>query len=833
MAPKIDINARVTEGDSLIQYALTSDDYLDQFVPIIKAELANKNSLEDLIVKLDSAYKEREQTLEGVSFESIDKLTSSIESISDVAQSSGAISQEVSMVNSQLRKTGLEYLDKKMSALNYKRLHNKISETILTINLCLDMLDKTNKVFELYHHKNYYKALINLDLLMKSRSEDIEMFEFTQKIHKSLPAIKELIIDETFNQLVRWFNVSFEKNLTLIGEQLFEHFEVLNHAWNEQQAEDPNLLSFKVNTPLEKAFRNDELKSFNPLSNDKVHVDLGPVYHSVMVFELIDEFEKLKDDFSNELLRKRDRLIYPIREALATQKLDMFSNNESLKIVIYSLAALLVADRFIGAKQEYKLRSKKQTDDLYSSIMSKFVPILKAHINKYVGDFQHLKELNDILGVFVQILENYDFNVDSLYQVLVTLLQQYINTLTKEFELNYESLSEEENPQPITIENQTQLDNVQLNCFHKFKEAPKEFPVVLPFSIIYAATCLKLRSFIHDIYEFLGKYYIHKNSEILKLIGESIDSVLIKVVLKDLKTKINSSYKEEVSQNLINMEFFSRSVKEIENYLNYSTDPIIARFRSSSLLIRLQSQKEFQNTQTKAEEGMFDMVDSKIDMLFDMIDFDWESKEINEEPSIGIKDMGLFLENIFMLDFSHLPYSIKSLLLIRTFDKIVNFFKQAVYQTDFITNESISNFELDIKYIESIIPDLKLQNGNANQLSADPDNASSTFQTIFVGLKQIIDLLKDGNLETYKDETTRMRKFDTILPEQAIDLIQKLEDFQMLKREMDESSQYGQASDSEDANGEPSRNMFGFKRTKTSTSLSSPSKMSVFKRQVS
>ncbi|KAG7767668.1 hypothetical protein KL931_003481 [Ogataea haglerorum] len=833
MTSKIDINPQKNDNDSLIQYALTSDDYLDQFAPIIKAELANKESLDDLISRLDSAYKEKEDTLEGASFTSVDKLTSSIENISQVSKSAGQIGQEIASINDQVRKTGLDYLDKKKTALKYKRLHNKISETTLTINSCLDMLDKTNRVFELFHNKSYFKALINLNSLMKSPSEDIEMFEFTRKIHNSLPAIKQLIIDETFHQLIRWFNVSFEKNLTTIGEQMFEHFEKLNQAWAEQQEQDESLLPFKLNTPLERAFRDDELKSFNPLSNDKIQIDLGPVYHSMMVFELIDEFDRLKDDFSNELLRKRDRLIYPIREALATLKFDMFSNNESLKIVIYSLAAFFVVDRMIAAKTEYQLRNKKQTDDLFSSVITKFIPILKGHIKKYHDDFQNLKDLNEIVGIFVQILENYEFNVEALYEVLITLFQQYINTLTKDFELDYQNLSLEENPQPITIENKTQLNNVQTNCFHKFKDSITEFPVVLPFSIIYVATCLKLRGFIHDVYAFVGKYYAHQNSEILKLIGKSIDHVLINIVLKDLKTKIDSSYKEEVSQNLINLEFFSRSVVEIENYLNYSSDPTIARCRSSSLLIRLRSQKEFQTIQSKAEEGMFDMVDSKIDMLFDMVDFDWESKKVNEEPSIGIKDMGLFLENIFMLDFSHLPYTIKSLLLIRTFDKIVTFFKQSIYQTDFITSESIMNFETDIKYIESIIPGLKQQKTSTRHLTADSETSNSTFQTIFAGLTQIIDLLKDGNLEAYKDETTRMRKFNTIAPEEAIELIQKLENYQVLKREMSEPEQQEHADPNNGTNGDSARSMFGFKRSNTTASLTSPSKMSMFKRQIS
>ncbi|GME84474.1 unnamed protein product [Ambrosiozyma monospora] len=81
--------------DTLIELSLTSDDYVDQFLPLIKSELSNKNSLTDLINKLEENSREKEIKLEDVSLESIDDLESSLSTIKRIAETSKDISGQV------------------------------------------------------------------------------------------------------------------------------------------------------------------------------------------------------------------------------------------------------------------------------------------------------------------------------------------------------------------------------------------------------------------------------------------------------------------------------------------------------------------------------------------------------------------------------------------------------------------------------------------------------------------------------------------------------------------------------------------------------------------
>lgn len=89
---------------------------------------------------------------------------------------------------------------------------------------------------------------------------------------------------------------------------------------------------------------------------------------------------------------------------------------------------------------------------------------------------------------------------------------------------------------------------------------------------------------------------------------------------------------------------------------------------------------------------------------------------------------------------------------------------------------------MDITYIESIINELNGQNQNQ---SVDEDEEKSieehsiptsvSLQSTFIELRQLINLLKSGTLDEFKEQSIRMRKYDRIKPEDAISAIHKLE----------------------------------------------------------
>ncbi|GMF61571.1 unnamed protein product [[Candida] boidinii] len=138
---------------------------------------------------------------------------------------------------------------------------------------------------------------------------------------------------------------------------------------------------------------------------------------------------------------------------------------------------------------------------------------------------------------------------------------------------------------------------------------------------------------------------------------------------------------------------------------------------------------------------------------------------------------------MFFSTFSNIPYSIKTLLLIRTFDLLASRFKNALNEAQFMTVSSVKNFSLDVQYMESIINKLDGDaNSNNNSDLQDQEDSvkdsSATLQRMFDSLQQLIALLLEGDLESYKDETIRMRKYNSIKPEEALELLRKLDTYQ-------------------------------------------------------
>ena len=756
--------------DKLIEYALGSQEYIDQFIPIIKTELLNNDSLDKLIDKLQLLNDDKELELQDISFNSIDNITKSIEIINNIVKSSDQINNQLVITSKNISKSGKNLLEERKKILNINQIKDRINDINIKIDLCLDVLNTTNKILELVKSKDFYRSLILLKSLNNNNNlNELKNFEFINKFYNAIPSFELLIVDETFNQLNRWLNLNIEKNFTEFGELLFENFQLINDSWFEIQINNKSLLNYKVNSSVEKSFRIDELRTFNPL--DKLNINLQPLLHSILVFKELNQLKILKDYLSNDIIRRIDHLFIPIKDSIT--KLNVFPSNESLKLNIYSIISFTIIDKLINEKINYQLRSIDEINETFNLILKKFSPILNNHIEFYSFEIDELIEINEIIGIYYQILLSNNFlNCQIIYEKLMIIFDKYLNKLVEKFKKDYIKISMNDNLQPIIISTEDEFNQLEKDTFYLGdiinNNNIKKFPLTIPISSSYLKTNKLLNQFINDIYEFISKYYIHDNNLIINKISKSIDYILTKIILIDLDDKIKSTYKEVVSQNLINLDYYLISIEKIENYLNLSEDNLnILRFRNFTNLIKFQSINEFKRSRKSAIESMFNMIDLKIFSLFDMVEFNWNSNEFNNQPNTNLIDLIGFLLDSFKLNFSHLPISIKSLLLLKIFDKISKFFNDSINESYKITDNSIKNFKIDVEYVQNSI---NLFFENENNVNIEP------LKNLFNKLNQITDLLIDGNLEYYKNDEIRIRKFNKIEPEEAIYLLNKLKD---------------------------------------------------------
>lgn len=808
-----EITTDTSNDDKLIEYALGSQEYIDQFIPIIKSELLNKNSLDELVDKLETIGVQKEKDLQEISFSSIDDITNSVKVIDKIVNTSDAISKQILIINRNLTKTGKVLLEERKKVLTLKQSKQRIEDTNNKINSCLDILNLTSKILDLIKSEDFYKSLILLHSLSNDYLREGDSFDFINKFFDAIPSFKLMIIDETFNQLNRWLNLSIEKNLSEFGELLFDNFSSINNQWFEQQSKNLQLINYKVNSPVELSFRLNKFKSFNPLT--KANVNLQPLFHSILVFEELDQLDKLKEYLSNDIIRRIDHLFAPIKDSI--NKMNVFSSNESLRINLFSICSFSIVDKIITEKTNFRLRTLNEVNSTFNLILNKIYPAISDHIDYHDSDLNDLIELNDIIGLFYQILISYNFNCDSIYKLLLKIFKCFTKKLVENFKTNYQNISINDNSQPLIVKSLDDFTKISNDVFYIFRVKNPKFPMNIPFSSMYLETCKLLKDFINELYTFISKYYNNENNVLISTISKSIDNIWINIILKDLDDKIHSTYKEVVSQNLINLDFYSSSIHEMEKYLNYSNNQMIMRSRNFSNLIKLNSIEEFRKTRKLAIEGMFNMVDVKVHSLFDMVDFNWDADEVRTEPNTSLIDLIEFLQDTFKLNFSHLPESIKSLLLLKTLDKISKFLNDSIFESESLTECSIKNFELDINYVEDSIP-----NFYDSSISKD-DPTLEPLKNMFSKLKQIIDLLIEGNLDNYKQSSIRLRKFNKIEPDEAVALINKLpskEDGENGIEDLNDittisTSTAGDNSSIMDTSQDDSRSLFGLRRTTT------------------
>lgn len=219
--------------------------------------------------------------------------------------------------------------------------------------------------------------------------------------------------------------------------------------------------------------------------------------------------------------------------------------------------------------------------------------------------------------------------------------------------------------------------------------------------------------------------------------------------------------------------------------------------QNPTIEIRLSSIKKYVESRKYAETKLIELIDTKVSDILETVELDWNATTVRTEPDISIIDIAQFLEMMFSSTLVNLPYSVQTLLIFREFDSLTRQFLDVLLHGTpaHISQESVLNFEVDMRYLESIIPRIFPTSGdespnNSSELQSPMTAASPTItgfgrstnsiennikslEATFTELKQCIELLKQENFTEYADPEIRPRKYPRVKPEDASILIRK------------------------------------------------------------
>lgn len=106
----------------------------------------------------------------------------SIEQLDRVTAEAEGLKSMVLDLNAQMQKSGQMLVDKRKKFLEAKTVRVNVDNAIEAVTACLQVLDVTNKVYELIRERRRFAALKSLDELQNIHLKEVRNFGFAQMI---------------------------------------------------------------------------------------------------------------------------------------------------------------------------------------------------------------------------------------------------------------------------------------------------------------------------------------------------------------------------------------------------------------------------------------------------------------------------------------------------------------------------------------------------------------------------------------------------------------------------------------------------------------------------
>ncbi|CAK7901224.1 exocyst complex component Sec15p [[Candida] anglica] len=780
--------------EDIFQSSLNSEEYLESLAPIIK-DAIRANGLSSLIHKLNDIVKDKDEELNTLSLNSTRDINTCIDSIDNIHQDSSDLNKELSQISISLNKSVFELIGKKKTLIKCKEISSKIGEANMVLNMCLQVLEITNKIHELIKQHRYFSALKLIDELTSIHLPKVSSFSFAVKIYDSVPHLTRMIQDESFDNLGKWLAVNLERKLLAIGEGAFDNVYSLQEHWDQFKKEKTSATSavyapHKLNSPIELSIREPSL-NYNVFEDQALQISLTTLYDAILVYQTLGEEELLSKLYYKEWLKKYNRIIYPITSSTtsAVTNTVSFSNMANLDEYLKKISGFFVMDKQINRATKYRLRTEANSNDLWDSYSIKLKPVLLNYLKVNQLDIDDLTSFKDLIGNFLQVMESNGYKVIDMYEVLMVIFKEYYAPeLIAQFRIEFLESIQSDHYMPLVVQDEKDYENVMKICWYKpgssfSPQNVRSMPISFPFSEDYVHYCLGVRSLLEDIIQFISRHYGYELNQLNNIIVNDIfEQVLGEEkgtgISYDLKEFIgrNSNNKEIVSQSYTNLEYYLYSLYEVGKLLNrrlrIHTGLGIHNIDSNGKFT-LRAVESFTRVRKFAEDSIFEMVDSKIRELLDMVEYDtWMPEVANVEANYSIKDFALFLENLFTSIFASLPSTFRTLGLFRSYDFVAEHFLEILKNVPQYNRIAIANFDLDIRHLEESMSNLHA----TTPLTDEEGGGSVALQSTFTELRQCIDILKLDNYDDYiKNPTLRMRRFDRVRFEDGVKLISKMQ----------------------------------------------------------
>ncbi|RAL07719.1 Rab GTPase-binding exocyst subunit SEC15 [Aspergillus homomorphus CBS 101889] len=706
-------------------------DYLDQLIPSIK-EYSVGNRTSQLLHSLAKFASDKETEIESICNTNHQEFVASVNQLLRIREGTVSLTAEILDLNQSIQASTEKLAEQKRALVDSRSHRQKIDETSYAIQDCLEVLRLANQVHDLLARKNHYAALRALEELQSVHLKGVTQYKIAELIQRSVPATQKIIAEAVMSDLNTWLYRIREMSQYL-GEIALYHTDLRKSRQKERAETLPYLGQFKLNSAIELV--SDESEEYDLLQNDELQVDFTPLFECLHIHRSLGRIDNFRIEYANTRRRQKE-LLLPTSITLIDE------DGACLHNFLEEMAGFAIVERST-MKRIPDLRSPVDVDELWDSMCQAAVNLILRALHE-VENAENLLKIKNLIALFMQTMNTWDFPVGAFDSFLLTLFKKYADLLKKRFSEDFQEIVSTDDYMPMPIQTLEEYEKV-LNVSWYTPEKPHEeqiFPCVLPFSQMYPLCCIDIRNFLNQFYFFANDDFTHANviDETLK---DALDELLSNKVCDTLVERLSSQYLGQIVQILINLEHFEHACRELELLL------AAARSQNSSCeVVILKATEKFKSNKKAAEKRIFEVVNSKIDDLIETAEYDWMAPSLPTEPSNYMQTLTRFLSNIMNSTLLGLPTEIKELIYFDALSHAANMILALPLSPDVkrINPSGVLALAKDVEYLYQFVDSLGVP-----ILRENLDE-----------LQQTVQLMQADNTDEFYDISTRNKKYGRV-----------------------------------------------------------------------
>ncbi|KAF2094022.1 exocyst complex component Sec15 [Rhizodiscina lignyota] len=636
-------------ANAVQQIALTSSDadYIDQLVPVLR-DVRRSDRANRLVQSLDALAARREAEIEKMCNSNHQEFVSSVNALLRVREGTVELTSDILNLNQSIQASTEKLAEQKKALVESRGVRQNIDEANRALESCLEVLRLANQVHDLLAKKKHYAALRALDELQNVHLREVARYKIADIIEKSVPATQKMIGDAVMADLNTWLYRIREASQYL-GEVAFYHTDMRRTRLKERMDKDSNMTKFRLNSAIDLVA--DEADEFDILNNEETEtqVDFSPLFECIHIHETLGQIDRFRHEYAATRKSQKDLVIPDSVRLLDEDEADLSS-------LLESIAGFAIVEKATMRKM-HNFRAPADVDELWQSMCQRTITLITKALPA-VNDDEKLLKIKSRIALFIQTMDSWGYNVASLNALLLKIFDKYAQLLKQRFSEDFQEIVSTDDYMPMPINSIDEYDKVVNVSWYTPEKSREEleFPCVLPFSQMYPLCCIDIRNFLNQIYLFSDEHF-QRSAIIDDTLRDSLDELLSEKVCQSLVDRLSSQYPGQIVQILTNLGHFEIACSELQSLLYEAR----SNKSGGSAEIELHATEKFKEGKKMAEKRIFELVNSKIDDLIEIAEYDWTASTPLTVPSNYIQELTQYLSVNMDSVLLGLPTEIKEL----------------------------------------------------------------------------------------------------------------------------------------------------------------------------